>query len=346
MKINNLFEQLIEKNALSDLQMQELMHSLMTGKLSDAQIATFLALMRMKGETVGELTAAASTMQKLAHHIDLGSSLIDIVGTGGDGKNTFNISTISSFVAAAAGQKIAKHGSTASSSRTGSADLLSEAGFVLSLSDAALRQCMQKCHIAFLFAPQFHPAMQYARHARQQLGIRTLFNLLGPLINPAQVKKQVVGVCSLNWLQPIANVLANLGSDHALVVHSRDGLDEISIAACTDVIEYHDGEFKRWVIDPHDYGCSHPNLDGTIVDSPKQSLAIAESVFAGEKGPARDIVLLNTAAALYCSNSRDGFTSAIHKAADAIDSGLAGQRFAQLRQLTQELKSAEEREDE
>ena len=229
----------------------------------------------------------------------------------------------------------------ASSSRSGSADLLLEAGFALNLPDTALRQCMQQCNIAFLLGPHFHQAMQRVKNARQQLGIRTLFNLLGPLLNPAQAKKQVVGVFSKQWLKPIAGVLANLGSEHALVLHSHDGLDEISIAACTDVIEYHENVFKQWTLNPDDYGCSHANLDAIIVETPAESLALAESVFAGSKGPARDIVLLNTAAALYCSDSRTGFAGAVEKAANAIDSGLASKRFNQLRELTKHLAPKE-----
>lgn len=346
MKINKLFDQIIESRSLSTSQMQQVIHSCMTGKLSDVQIAAFLALMRMKGETIEELTAAAETMQKLAQSIDLGSDLIDIVGTGGDGKNTFNVSTISSFVAAAAGLQVAKHGNRASSSRSGSADLLAEAGFTLNLSDGALHQCMQQCGIAFLFAPHFHLAMQHIRNARQQLGIRTLFNLLGPLLNPAHVKKQVVGVFSKQWLQPLAHVLVNLGSNDVLVVHSRDGLDEISIAACTDVVEYHDGEFKQWVLDPNDYGCSHPNLDDIIVETPKQSLVLAESIFSGAPGPARDIVLLNAAAAIYCANPVSGFAQAVNTAATVIDNGQAGLRFDELRKLTQLLKTTKDVEHE
>lgn len=344
MNTHKLFEQLIENQPLSDTQMQEIIHDCMTGKLSDVQIAAFLVLMRAKGETTKELTAAAITMGKLAHPIDLGSDLIDIVGTGGDGKNTFNVSTISSFVAAAAGLKVAKHGNRASSSRSGSADLLAEAGFALNLSDTALQQCMQQCNIAFLFGPHFHQAMQHVRSVRQQLGIRTLFNLLGPLLNPAKVKKQVVGVFSKQWLKPVATVLANLGSEHALVIHSQDGLDEISIAACTDVMEYNAGEFKQWTIDPKEYNCAHANLDAIIVETPAESLTLAELVFSGSPGPARDIVLLNTAAALYCANSHDGFATAVQKAATAIDSGLAGQRFNQLKELTKRL--AKEAQDE
>ena len=339
--MNKLFEQLISGEHLSSTQVQNVIKNCMTGVLSDVQMATFLALMRMKGETVDELTAAATVMRQFAHHINLGDDLIDIVGTGGDGKNTFNISTVSSFVAAAAGLRVAKHGSSATSSRSGSADLLLAAGFTLDLSDEALRDCMQQCNIVFLFSPHFHRAMQHARSARQQVAIRTLFNLLGPLINPAGVKKQVVGVFSNKWLKPIANVLANLGSEHVLVVNSQDGLDEISIAAPTDVMEYHAGEFKQWTIDPRDYGCSHPNLDAIIVETPAQSLALAESVFAGQAGPARDIVILNAAAALYCADLCSSFSQAIEKTTAAIDSGLAGQRFIQLRDLTKTYQSAQ-----
>ena len=342
MNINKLLEQLIDGKHLSNTQMEDVIRSCMSGALTDVQIASFLALMRMKGETVDELTSAANVMHQLAHTINLGDDLVDIVGTGGDGKNTFNVSTVSSFVAAAAGLRIAKHGNRATSSRSGSADLLLTAGFNLELSDTALRHCMQQCNIVFLFGPHFHQAMQHARLARQQLGIRTLFNLLGPLVNPAGVKKQVVGVFAKKWLKPLASVLANLGSEHSMVINSQDGLDEISIAAPTNVIEYHAGTFKQWSIDPKDYGCSHPNLDAIIVETPAESLALAESVFSGIAGPARDIVLLNAAATLYCADLCSSFSSAVEKAADAIDNGLAGQRFIQLRDLTQTYKGSDE----
>ena len=340
MQSNKLFEQLIARQDLSPSQMQAIIQACMTGTWTEIQIASFLALMRMKGETVEELTAAALMMQQYAHSIDLGEDLIDIVGTGGDGKNTFNVSTVSSFVTASTGINVAKHGNRATSSRSGSADLLIGAGFKLNLSDEDFRECMKQCNIAFLFAPHFHQAMQHARSARKQLGIRTLFNLLGPLINPAKVKKQVVGVFASEWLLPTAKVLANLGSEHALVVHAQDGLDEISISAKTDVVEYKAGEFKQWVIDPKTYDCYHPDLDAIVVDSPEQSLGIAESVFAGDKGPARDIILLNTAAALYCAGACTRFDNAIEKAIHAIDSGLAGQRFLQLRDLSQTFKES------
>ncbi|MBA2652763.1 MAG: anthranilate phosphoribosyltransferase [Tatlockia sp.] len=334
MKINKLLEQLSDGKDLTREQMQEFMRSCMSGELTDAQIAAFLALMRMKGETVEELTAAALVMMDLANCIDLGPNLIDIVGTGGDGKNTFNISTVSSFVAAAAGARVAKHGGRSSSSSSGSADLLMHAGFELELSDDQLRQCMQDCGISFLFAPHFHQAMRYAKNARQQLGIRTLFNFLGPLINPARVKKQVLGVFAKVWLEPLAKVLANLGSERVLVVNSRDGMDEASISATTDVVEYHQGIYKHWSIDPKVYGCFHSNLDAIVVDSPAQSLNLAYEVLNGQPGPARDIVLLNTALALYCAELAADFGEAIEQAKQAIDSGEALLRFNRLKELT------------
>lgn len=344
MKPNLLFEQLLAKHDLNSEQMQQVIHACMSGQYNDLHIATFLALMRMKGETTNELTAAAQVMQQLAHSIDLGTNLIDIVGTGGDGKNTFNVSTACSFVVAAAGIPVAKHGNRSVSSRSGSADLLEQAGFVLNLADQHMQICLKECNLAFLFAPSYHPAMQHARSARQQLGIRTLFNLLGPLINPARVKKQVVGVFSTDWQHPLASVLANLGSERALVVSSLDGLDEISIAAPTKVVEYHQGQFTEWMINPADYHLHHPSLDEIIVDSPNQSLAIIQAVFSGEASAARDMVLLNSAAAIYCAQEKCSFVQALEQAKVAIDSGKAQDCFNQLRQLTQNLTKESDHE--
>lgn len=338
MKPNQLFEHLIAKNDLNAEQMEKVLHDCMTGQLNDSQIATFLALMRMKGETITELTSAAKVMLHFAHPIDLGEGLIDIVGTGGDGKNTFNVSTACSFVVAAAGIPVAKHGNRSVSSRSGSADLLEEAGFILNLSDKQMQQCIKKCNVAFLFAPQYHPAMQHARAARQHLGIRTFFNLLGPLINPARVKRQIVGVFATHWQKPLAHVLANLGSERALVISSQDGLDEISIAAPTPVIEYQQNAFTSWCINPEEHGIRHQSLDAISVQSPKQSAALIKAVFSGEPGPARDMILLNSAAALYCANDDLTYADALEQAKATIDSGKAARCFEQLRLLTQTLK--------
>ena len=337
MKPNQLFEQLIAKKHLSTKQMHAVIHDCMNGQFNDAHIATFLALMRMKGETSNELTAAAQVLWELARPIDLGEGLIDIVGTGGDGKNTFNISTACSFVVAASGIPVAKHGNRSVSSSSGSADLLEQAGFILELPDQQIKICMEQCHLVFLFAPSFHPAMQHVRSARQQLGIRTLFNLLGPLINPAHVKRQVVGVFSPVWLKPLATVLAHLGSTRALILSSADGLDEISIAATTHVIEYHHGMYTPWTINPRDYGIKYSSLEDIIVDSPQHSLHLIESVLAGVKGAAYDMVALNSAAAIYCANKKNSFANALEQAKATIDSGKAAALFNSLRTLTQTL---------
>jgi anthranilate phosphoribosyltransferase len=200
-----------------------------------------------------------------------------------------------------------------------------------------MTDCMKQCNLAFLFAPHYHPAMKYARTARQEIGIRTLFNLLGPLINPAQVKKQVVGVFSKKWLKPIASVLAHLGSERVLVIHSEDGLDEISIAAPTQIVEYRHGKYSEWLIAPEDYKIKHRSLDEIIVNSPEQSLMIIQSVLSGKKGAARDIVLLNSAAAIYCALDHLSFDEALEQAKTAIDNSKAAQIFEKLRHLTQTL---------
>lgn len=335
MNTTKLFEQLLAGQHLSSSQMEAIMNACMKGELTDSQIAVFLALMRMKGETVEELSTAAKVLMNLAHCIDLGPNLIDIVGTGGDGKNTFNISTACSFVAAAAGAKVAKHGNRSVSSKSGSADLLLKAGFKLELSDEHLKTCMARQQLCFLFAPHFHHAMQQVRNARQQLGIRTFFNILGPLINPARVKRQVVGVYADHLLTTIAEVLASTGSERALVLHAEDGLDEISIAALTHVVEYYQNEFRHWTINPKDYGLYHDSLDDILVNSPEESLQKIEAVLAGQKGPARDIVLINSAAALYCAGIADNIDIGIRLAAEAIDNGKANSNFNHLRDLTQ-----------
>jgi anthranilate phosphoribosyltransferase len=334
MNIQAIFEKLSAQQNLTPQEMQAIMQACMNGELSDVQIGAFLALMRSKGETVEELTVAASAMMQRAHFIDLGENLIDIVGTGGDGKSTFNVSTVSSFVAAAAGARVAKHGNRSVSSKSGSADLLLQAGFQLQLNDEQTKKCLEECGVTFLFAPHFHPAMQHARAARQQLGIRTFFNLLGPLINPARVKRQVIGVFDARWLYPLTRVLANLGSERALVLHSYDKMDEISISATSDIIEFYQGKISKWQINPQDYGCFHENLEEIVVNSPSESLVLTEKVLHGTPGPARDIVLLNTAAALYCALDVS-FEQALDKAKKAIDSGEALARFQRLKELTQ-----------
>lgn len=333
MNTNALFEQLIDKKDLNETQMKQVMHACMRGELSEGQICAFLALMRAKGETVDELTTAAHILLDYAHPLDLGEDLIDIVGTGGDGQNTFNVSTAASIVASAAGAKVAKHGNRSVSSQSGSADLLILAGIKLDLSDEQFKTCLEKTGLCFLFAPHFHPAMQYVRNARKALGIRSFFNLLGPLINPAHVKKQVVGVYDARLQKPIAQVLKQLGSQHALVIHSQDGLDEISVSAPTDLVELKNQHLAHWQINPGDYGLFHDSIADTVVNSPDESLAIIEQVFSGQKGAARDMLVLNTAAALYCAGLVQDIGQGVELAQQTIDTGKALSQFYTMRKL-------------
>lgn len=334
MNLNTLYEQLIARENLTPVQMEQVMLACVQNKLSESQITVFLALMRMKGETIDELTTAAKVLLQFARPIDLGPDLIDIVGTGGDNKNTFNVSTISSIVVASAGVRVAKHGSYSVSSRSGSSNLLEHAGVKLQLNNEQLQHCLEKVGLCFLLGPHFHPALQHVRGARAQLGIRSFFNILGPLINPARPKKQLVGVFDAKLLTPVAKILANLGSERAFVCHSRDGLDEFSIAAITDVVELNHGQYHSWWLNPQDYGFYHDNLDSILVNSPEESLKLMRSVLAGEKGAARDMILLNSAAAIYLANHTDNMATAINYAEQAIDSGKAQQHFELLIEIT------------
>lgn len=336
MKASQLFEQLLQRQDLSDEQIQALLLAWRQGEWTDTQIAVFLALMRMKGESVAELTAATRQLRDLMHPIQLAAESIDIVGTGGDGQNLFNVSTAACFVVAGAGVPVAKHGNRSVSSRSGSADLLEMAGIRLDLSAAELNACQAASNLAFLFAPHYHPALQSVRPARQQLGIRSFFNLLGPMLNPAQVKRHVIGVFAPQWQRPVAEVLVNLGSQALLVVHAEDGLDEISIAARTPIVEYRHGQWRDWVLDPADWSLQHANLNDLKINSPTESLNLINRVLTGEPGPARDMVLLNAAAAIYCALDALSFDQALQKARESLDSGSALRAYQSLVQMNQQ----------
>ena len=320
-----------ERRDLSHAEMTAVMRIIMTGQATPAQIGGFLIGMRMKGETVDELTAAAQVMRELAAHVDVGGPhLVDIVGTGGDGSSTFNISTASTFVVAAAGGRVAKHGNRAVSSKSGSADLLETAGVKLDLQPEQVRKCINEVGVGFMFAPMHHSAMKHAIGPRKEMGVRTLFNLLGPLTNPAGAPHQVLGVFSKEWVQPVAEVLKQLGSKHVLVVHSQDGMDEISIAAPTDVAELKDGAIRCYQIVPEDFGFARGDIAPLKVADARESLAIIQRVLAGEPGPARDIVVLNAGAAIYAADLVDSLAAGIAKAATVIDSGAAREKLAAL----------------
>ena len=333
-RLSEVLEQLIAHKSLSKAQMHDIMTALMEGRLSDCQIAVFLALMRSKSATSEELSTAAQVMKSHAISVDLGQDIVDLVGTGGDGLNTFNISTFASFVVAGAGVAIAKHGNRSVSSSSGSSNLLDAAGIALTSNKEHLKKQLKEANICFLFAPLFHPGIKYAATARKELGIRTFFNLLGPLLNPANVKRQVIGVFSEQWIEPISEVLISLGSIRHLVVHAQDGMDEISVQTPSQVLEYCHGSRKMWSIDPQKYECAHTTLDEILVESAEQSLEIGLQVLSGSPGCAYDIVSLNAAAAIYCAMDDLNFSQALNKARHSIDSGQALQSFHRLQQLS------------
>lgn len=321
----------IERQDLSAADMQAVMRLIMTGQATAAQIGGFLVGLRMKGETVDEIAAAAGVMRELATQVDIaGPHLVDTCGTGGDGASTFNISTASALVTAAAGGRVAKHGNRSVSSSSGSADVLEAAGVRLDLGPEQVAACIEKVGVGFLFAPQHHSAMKHAIGPRKEMGVRTLFNLLGPLTNPAGAPNQVLGVFSMDWVEPLAQVLKQLGSEHVLVVHAEDGLDEISIAAPTRVAELKQGKISIYTISPEDFGLQRGDLAAIAVDDAQQSLAMIRAVFAGEPGPAHDIVILNAGAAIYAAGLTSSLADGVSRAAEVIQAGKAGQVFESL----------------
>ncbi|WP_089727772.1 anthranilate phosphoribosyltransferase [Candidatus Thiosymbion oneisti] len=337
MNIKPIIAKVIDGQHLDSEEMTAAMRAIMSGAATGAQIAGFLVAMRMKGETVTELTAAASVMRELASGVELGGlpNTLDIVGTGGDASGTFNISTASMFVAAAAGCHVAKHGNRSVSSKSGSADVLEAAGVRLGLTPAQVARCVREVGVGFMFAPAHHGAMKYAIGPRKELGVRTLFNLLGPLTNPAGVPNQLLGVFRADLLEPLAQVLQRLGSRRLLVVHSRDGLDEISIGDETEVAELKDGEIRRFSIAPEEFGIPRAPLDTIRVAGPEASLALLRGVLENRPGPARDIVVLNAGAAIYVAGVAASLAEGVQSADAAIRSGEARDRLERLVVLTQ-----------
>jgi anthranilate phosphoribosyltransferase len=322
---------LLDGQDLNPEQMHAVMHLIMTGKATPAQIAGFLIALRLKGETVSEIAAAANVMRELATPVTItGQHVIDTCGTGGDGANTFNISTTVAFVVAAAGGQVAKHGNRSVSSRSGSADVLEAAGVNLDLSAEQVCQCVNTIGIGFLFAPKHHSAMKHTIGPRKEMAVRTIFNLLGPLSNPAGAKNQLIGVFSEQWVEPLAQVLHKLGSEHVLIVNAEDGLDEISINSATTVAELQHGQVRTFSITPEQFGFQRAPLSTLAVESIQSSLNTLKKVLRGEPGPAKDIVCLNAGAAIYAANLTDTLDSGIQKAQHIIDNGLAFEKLEQL----------------
>ena len=312
-------------------EMQQVMQLIMTGQATEAQIGGFLVGLRMKGETVEEIAAAAQVMRQLATPVQVNCDyLVDTCGTGGDGVNTFNISTASAFVVAAAGGHVAKHGNRSVSSKSGSADVLEAAGVKLDLNPQQVARAIEQVGVGFMFAPQHHSAMKHAIGPRKEMGVRTIFNVLGPLTNPAGAPNQVMGIFDKNLLRPMAEVLQRLGSEHVLVVHSEDGLDEISIAAPTHVAELKNGEILQYTIEPEQFGMRRAALDQLAVVSVEQSLAMIREALNQQNEAASDIVALNGGAALYAAGLAGDINEGEVLAQDAIGSGMAKEKLAEL----------------
>lgn len=337
MDMKQAIARVVERHDLTAEEMTEVMRTIMTGGASAAQIGGFLVGLRMKGETVGEIAAAAAVMRELASGVDISGlgHAVDIVGTGGDASGTFNVSTASMFVAAAAGCHVAKHGNRSVSSKSGSADALEAAGLRLDLTPSQVEQCVREVGVGFMFAPGHHSAMKHAIGPRREMGVRTIFNVLGPLTNPAGVPNQLLGVFSDQLLEPLAEVLRKLGSRHVMVVHSHDGLDEISIGDTTEVAELKDGVVRRFSIRPEDFGFRRSPFEAIRAEGPQDSVRIIISVLDDTPGPARDIVVLNAGAAIYVAGQAESLKDGIRKADQAIASGEARNRLDQLVVLTQ-----------
>ena len=336
MDIQNAIQSIIDKKHLSNDEMRSVMQNIMTGECTDAQIAGFLVGLRSKGETVEEITAAASVMRQLASRVQINQeNLIDTCGTGGDGSNTFNISTTAAFVVAAAGGNVAKHGNRSVSSKSGSADVLEAAGVKLEITPEQIAQCIETIGIGFMFAPMHHSAMKYAIAPRRELGVRTLFNVLGPLTNPAGAKRQVMGVFSRDWLDTLVNVLKNLGSKQVMIVHSEDGMDEISISAPTRIAELKNGEIKTYTIEPEQFKLQRADISTLAVKNVEDSLKMMHAVMENQGGPSQDIVLLNAGAAIYTAGIEDTLASGIESARRVVENGSARSKLVELAKLTQ-----------
>ena len=338
MDMQSAIHTVTQRQNLTHAEMAEVMQTIMSGQATPSQIGGFLVGLRMKGETVDEIVAAAKVMRTLSTPVNVkGPHLIDTCGTGGDSSGTFNISTASAFVVAAAGGKVAKHGNRSISSKSGSADVLETAGVRLDLNAEQVAQCIEHLGVGFMFAPQHHSAMKHAIGPRREMGVRTIFNVLGPLTNPAGAPNQVLGVFSARLLEPLANVLKQLGSEHVLVVNADDGMDEISISSATQVAELKNGQITTYTVTPEQFGLQRADITSLKVDDAAQSLKMIQSVFDRTQSAALDIVKLNAGAAIYAAGLSDDLAQGIQKADEVITNGAAKQKFESLIQYTQTL---------
>ncbi len=339
--IQKTIAQLVARHDLSQAEMHAAMMAVMTGEATPAQVGAFLIALRMKGETVAEITAAAQVMRELSSKVSLSvkrKNLVDTCGTGGSGIPLFNISTASAFVVACAGGFVAKHGNRSVTSKSGSADLLEAAGVNLDLAPEQVAKCVDEIGVGFMFAVKHHSAMKHAIGPRRDIGVRTIFNVLGPLTNPADAPNQVVGVFDKNLVRPLAEVLKNLGSEHVLVVHSQDGLDEISLAAPTFVAELKNGEISEYSITPESLGLKTRPLDSLRIDDAKQSLALVKTALTDNHSAAADIVALNAGAAIYAANLCSTLQQGVDMARDILGTGIAWEKLQEFAVFTQHVE--------
>ncbi|MFP4176772.1 MAG: anthranilate phosphoribosyltransferase [Candidatus Brocadiia bacterium] len=328
---------LLHGEDLEEEECRRAMGLIMGGEATSAQVAGFLIALRMKGETVPEITGCARAMREAATGVEVEDTCaIDTCGTGGDTKGTFNVSTAAAIVTAAAGVTVAKHGNRSVSSSSGSADVLQQMGVNIEAPRPVVENCVRKTQIGFLFAPLLHRAMKHAIGPRRELGVRTVFNILGPLTNPAGVKRQLLGIYSDELVEPIARVLSNLGAERAMVVHSNDGMDELSVCDSSHVAELDNGNINCHTISPETYGFERGQLQDLMVDSPEESAQLIEGIISGRQGPQRDMVVLNAGAAIYVGGQAQDLSGGINRAANAIDSGAARDTLQQLKALSNE----------
>ena len=336
--IRDAIETLVAGRSLSMDQAAAVMREVMDGEATPAQLAAFLTALRIKGETPVEIAGMAAVMRERALRVEVDGPLVDTAGTGGDGKGTFNISTAAAFVAAAAGLKVAKHGNRAASGSCGSADVLEALGVKIELGPEGVKRCIQEVGIGFMFAPTFHPAMRHAAPVRREIGIRTVFNILGPLTNPARADRQLVGIADPSLGEKMAEVLKLLGTRHSLVVHGEDGLDELTLGAHTRVWEVKESEVRSYRVSPEELGLPRVSTQDIVGGSPEENAGILRRLFQGEDGPAREVVLLNGAAVLMVGGKAQDLTDGIALARDVIDSGAALAKVDALVELTGHLE--------
>lgn len=340
--IKDILGKVVSGTHLTEEEAVNLMDEIMTGKATDAQIAALITALRIKGETVDEITGFVRVMRQKATPVrTVHQTLLDTCGTGGDGSHTFNISTTVAFVVAAAGVPVAKHGNRSVSSRSGSADVLEALGVNINLTPEQVGECIDKAGMGFLFAPALHGAMKYAIGPRREIGIRTVFNILGPLTNPAGAQCQILGVYDPALTELLASVLAKLGTKSAFVVHGAGGLDEISTIGQTRVSEVRDGEVITYYLDPKDYGIKYADPEELRGGTAEENAVITKAILNGETGPKREVVLLNAAAALVAAGMAENIQDGINKASAAVDSGAAARKLNQLVEFSRDFISSE-----